>query len=176
MKAIFLTAALLMLGSGTVLGQDHKLYWKYKDYDGAVALSVPGFAVDFASWFVKDKDDRRLMRKLDKVRVLVFENPSPVTARDLARFNRKAKRRHLDELLYVREGQTRIQVMGRERGNAIRKFVVLVQSPDEFVLVSFKGRFRYTDIQQMMDKFGKDAKKDGKPVVPPVVKVPVAKV
>jgi hypothetical protein len=27
-----------------------------------------------------------------------------------------------------------------------------------------------------MDKFGKDAKKDGKPVVPPVVKVPVAKV
>lgn len=109
---------------------------------------------------------------------MYFENgDNPVSERDLRKFERKAKRRHLDDLIFVRSGKTRVRVLAKERGNAIRKVVVLVQSPEEFAMFSIKGRFRWEDINRVIEKYGKDAKKkDGKPLVPPTIKVPVSRV
>ena len=155
--------------------QDYGLYWKYKDYDG-ISLTVPSVAIGIGSWFVDEKEDRVLLRKINKVRLLVFEDYSPVTKKDLKKFDRKAKRKHLDDLVYVREGKTHVRIMAKERKNAIRKVVVLVQSPDEFVLVSVKGRLRWDDINRVIEKYGKEAKNDGKPIMPPGVKIPVYRI
>ncbi|MBK8194952.1 MAG: DUF4252 domain-containing protein [Lewinellaceae bacterium] len=168
---LFLTCA---IAAGA---QDYGLYWKYKDYDGGIALTVPSLAIDMGSWFVDNKTDRVLLRKINKVRVMYFENgENPVTERDLRRFDRKAKRRHLEDLLFVREGKMRVRILGKERNNVIRKIVVLVSSPDEFALVSIKGKFRWDDISKVLDKYGKKSGKDGKSIVPPAVKVPVKRV
>ncbi|MBK7937647.1 MAG: DUF4252 domain-containing protein [Lewinellaceae bacterium] len=176
MKTLFFCLCLLT-GPSLLQAQDYGLYWKYKDYDG-VSLTVPSFAIDIGSWFVKEKTERVLLRKINKVRVMYFENgDNPVSERDLRKFERKAKRRHLDDLIFVRSGKTRVRVLAKERGNAIRKVVVLVQSPEEFAMFSIKGRFRWEDINRVIEKYGKDAKKkDGKPLVPPTIKVPVSRV
>ncbi|MBK8428403.1 MAG: DUF4252 domain-containing protein [Lewinellaceae bacterium] len=108
-----------------------------------------------------------------------FENnENPVTDRDIKRFTRKAKRRHLEDLVVVREGKTHVRVMGKERGNALKKIVVLVNTPDEFVFVSVKGRLRWNDINRIIEKYDKEKKKnpDQKPLVPSVVKIPVSRV
>jgi len=175
MKAISFFVC-LFVSAFDAQAQDYGLYWKYKDYDGSIALTVPAFAIDIGSWFLDEKTDRALVRKINKVRVIAFENGSPVTEKDLKRFDRKAKRRHLEDLIYVRQGKTHIRVMAKERGNAIRKIVVLVQSPGKFALVSVKGRFRWDDINRVIEKYGKEAKKGGKPLVPPALKVPVSRV
>lgn len=175
MKAIIFSTC-LFFSAYFIQAQDFGLYWKYKDYDG-ISLSVPSFAIDVGSWFVGEKSERRLLRKINKVRVMYFEGASPVTEKDLRRFDRKAKRRHLEDLIYVREGKTRVRVLAKEKRNAIRKIVVLVQSPEEFVLVSVKGRLRWDDINRVVEKYGKEAKKkNGKPFVPPAAKVPVSRV
>ncbi len=158
-----------------VQAQDYGLYWKYKDYDG-ISFTVPSTLIDIGSWFLDEKADRVLLRKINKVRVMVFEDGSPVTEKDLKRFNRRAKRKRLEDMIYVREGKTHVRVMAKERRNAIRKLVVLVQSPDEFVLVSVKGKLRLDDINRVIEKYGKESKKNGKPIVPPAVKVPVSRV
>lgn len=163
---------LLTLCAVTAQSQDYGLYWKYKDYDG-IALTIPSVAIDMGSWFVDEKVDRMLMRKVDKVRVMVFEDANPVTERDLKKFNRKAKRRHLDDMVYVRDGKTHVRVLAKERRNAIRKVVVFVNSPEAFVMVSIKGRLRFDDINRVLEKYGKEKKKDGEPIVPPNVKIPV---
>ncbi|MFN0037678.1 MAG: DUF4252 domain-containing protein [Saprospiraceae bacterium] len=170
MKAIQFFAAFL-LTANALQAQDYGLYWKYKDYDGAIAVSVPRWATFVGSAFVDEKEDRRLVRKIRKVRVLFFEDGSPFSQRDMKRFARKAKRRHLDELMTVRKGKTYISVLAKERGNAIRKVVVLVNSPEGSALVTIKGKFRLDDLNRVIQKSSK--KKDGNPTIPNLPKVPV---
>lgn len=175
MKTLFLCLGLLY-GITSLQGQDYGLYWKYKDYDG-IALTVPSVAIDIGSWFVDEKTERVLLRKVNKVRVMYFEHgENPVTERDLRRFDRKAKRRHLDDMIFVRHGKMRVRVMAKEHRNAIRKVVVLVQSPEEFAMVSIRGKFRWDDINRVIEKYGKTAKKEGKPLVPAAVKIPVSRI
>ena len=146
-----------MILSGVCLhAQDCGLYWKYKDYDGAVALTVPRWAIHAGSWFLDEKDDRTLIRKVRKARVLVFEGEdNPITDADLQRFFSKAKKRNLEELLYVRSPEARIWVLAKERGEAIRKIVVLVWSKEAFALVSIRGKLRYEEVAELVSRLSK---------------------
>jgi len=172
----FLFCIAFLLPTVFLQAQDYHLYWKYKDYDGAISLSVPGYLVDIASWFVEEKTERKALRHINKVRALIFaeDNPSPVTAIDLQKFRRKANKRHLDELMTIRDGSTHVQIWGKERRDALRKLVVLVQSPDEFVLLSVKGHIRIQDLTKMMDKVQKEHKEH--PEKMDMIRIPVKKV
>ncbi len=173
-----LLAALLFLTLSPLQAQDYGIYWKYKDYDGAVAVSVPGLVTQIGSIFIDGKDNRQVIRKIRRMRVLVFqEGVSPITGKDFDRFNRKAKRRHLDELVTVRDGKTRVQIYGKMRRNSIRKVVVFFNSSDDGAgLVSIHGKFKIDDINKAINKAKRETKKGEKPLVPEVVKIPVKKV
>lgn len=175
MKTIhFLLAFTLVVCTIQLKAQDHGLYWKYKDYDGAVAIAVPRWATFLGTAFVKEKDDRKLVRKIRKVRVLYFEDDSPFSQRDLKRFAQKAKRRNLDELITVRTGKTYVNVLVKERRNAIRKVVVLMSSPEGSGLVTVKGKFRLDEINRVIEKSKKEGKKkDGNISIPNLPNVPV---
>jgi len=175
-----LVSVLAFILSGFSLrAQDYGLYWKYKDYDGAIAATVPAWAIHIGTWFIEDREERKLAQKVGKVRVLFFEDGSPITPRDTRRFARKAKRRGLEELLTVRDGKTHVKVMAKERrnGKGIRKVVVFVDSPDGFALVSVRGRLRYDDLKKVLDEYGSDKKpgKDQKGGEDPLFKIPVSK-
>lgn len=159
--------------------QDYRLYWKYKDYDGAISVTVPGYVVDIGSWFLDEKADRQVARKVNKVRTLVFTegNRSPVTQRDMRKFEKRAKRRHLEDLVLVRHEKTHVRVMIKERRNVIRKIVVLVNDPETFALVSVRGRLHIDEITRLINKYDKDEKDDkDKSVVPDVIKIPVKRI
>jgi hypothetical protein len=171
-----ITAFLLLcaLFAQSAKSQDWGLYWKYKDYDGSVAVSVPRWATFVGAAFVDEKEDRKIVRKIHKVRVLFFEDASPFSERDMKKFARKAKRRHLDELVTVRTGKTHVKVMVKERRNAIRKAVVLFSSPDDGAgLVTIKGKFKLDEINRAIQKADQKSKKKDKEPVLPNIKVPV---
>ena len=169
MKQLLIGLILSLLGAAGLQAQDYGLYWKYKDYDGALAITAPRWAVHAGSWFLDEKADRKLLRKVRKVRVLVFEDePSPISDLDMRRFFTKAKKRNLEELLFVRDGKTRVSVLAKERKNSIRKLVVFVHEPETFALVSVRCKIRYDEIGKLLDRIPRDKQnKDGKePEVP----------
>ena len=170
-----LFSTLLFLAFNNLQAQDFGLYWKYKDYDNAIAVSVPGWVAKIGSLFMDKNEGRNVVRKIRKIRVLVFqEGNSPITAKDFKRFNRKAKRRHLDELVTVRSGKTHVQIYGKMRRNSIRKVVVFFSSPDDGAgLLSLRGKFQLDDINKAVKEASKKSKHGDKPVVPPEVKIPV---
>jgi hypothetical protein len=179
MKNLLVSIVALFFFVQTAQAQDRWLYWKYKDYNGSISFAVPRWAIHTGSWFLNEKSDRKLLRRVHKARVMVFEDGTPVSDRDVRRFNRKAKRHHLEEILTVRDGKTRVQVMARERRNALRKVVVFVNSPEDgFVMVSLKGKLRIDDVNKAVKKIRQKEKKDSnesndKPLIPNVVKMPV---
>lgn len=176
MKSIIVSLALLACVL-PIQAQDFGLYWKYKDYDG-ISLTVGRAVFDMASLFVKKEEGRDLIHRVQKVRVMVFEENSPITDRDMRRFDRKAKRRHLDDMVMVREGKTHVRVMAKANKNALRKFVVFVRTPEESVFVSVKGKLRWSDFEDIMEEYGgKTLKsKKGKNLPPVLSKVPVSRV
>lgn len=172
MKAIqFLIV--FFLAANTLHAQDYGLYWKYKDYDGAIAVSVPRWATFVGSAFIGEKADRQLVRKIRKARVLFFEDQSPFTQRDLKKFVRKAKRRGLDELVTVRTGKTHVRVLAKSHHSTIRKVVVLFSSPDGAGLVTVKGNFRLDEINRAIEKSSKESKKKDDISIPKLPNVPV---
>lgn len=160
-----------------IAAQDGALFWKYKDYDGAMAFRIPGFLPKISSIFVKGKEERRLLRRVGKVRILVFQdNQNPIKDTDLKRFSRSVSNgKGLEDLIFVREGKTHVHVMGKENHGIIKKLVVLVSEEETFALVSVKGRLKFKDIQAVIDKETKRALKKGgkKPKIPMVIKPPV---
>ena len=163
MKQLLFCLFLVVFGSSALSAQDYGLYWKYKGYDGAIALTAPSWVVHAGSWFLDEKSDRKLLRKVRKVRVLVFDDgENPVDDRDMKRFTSKAKRRKLEKLLWVRSADTRVAVYAKERREAIRKVVVLVKEPETFALVSVRGKFRFEEIGKLLDRIPKDQKGDDK--------------
>ncbi|MDO8368050.1 MAG: DUF4252 domain-containing protein [Saprospiraceae bacterium] len=165
--AIFLTANALQ-------AQDQGLYWKYKDYDGAIAVSVPRWATFVGSAFIEEKADRQLVRKIRRARVLFFEDESSFSQRDLKKFVRKSKRRGLDELVTVRSGKTHVRVLAKSHQSNIKKVVVLFSSPEGAGLVTVKGKFRLDEINRAIEKSSKEGKKkDGDILIPKLPNVPV---
>jgi hypothetical protein len=168
MKQLFI--GLILSLSGFVLNaQDYGMYWKYKDYDGAIAVTVPRAAIHTGSWFLDKKADRKMLRQVRKARVLVFEGGNnPISEAEMRLFYKKAKRRNLEELLTVRSAGTRVWVLAKERRSAIRKIVVLVQESETFALISLRGKLRIEDIGKLLENMNrgdKDAEK-GKPLLP----------
>ena len=164
------------LTSNALQAQDFGLYWKYKDYDGAVAVSLPRWTTFIGSAFVDEKADRKLVRKIHKARVLFFEEASPFSQRDLKKFVRRSKRRGLDELITVRADKTNVRIMAKTRGSTIKKVVVLFSSPDGAGLVTVRGKFRLDEINRVIEKSKKAGKKKGEDIsIPNLPKVPVSR-
>ncbi len=149
--------------SQNLTAQDQRLFWKYKEYDGAIAFAVPSFLPKIASIFVKGKEERRLIRRTGKIRVMFFENENPISQQEIAKISGSNRKNGLADLLTVRDGKTNVKILVKENGRRIRKLVVLVQDEGEFVLVSVKGRFKYSDINRIIKKSQeKTDKKSGK--------------
>lgn len=169
MKQLFLASILSLFGAG-LMAQDHGMYWKYKDYDGAISITAPRWVIHAGSWFVDKKADRKLVRKVRKARVLVFEDQNnPVSELDMQRFYQKAKRRNLEELLTIRDKETRVWVWAKERRNAIRKVVVLVREPETFALVSVRCKLKFDELGELLNRIPKEQKgkeQDGRPLLP----------
>ena len=168
MKSLLLFSICLLLALPGK-AQDGNLYWKYKDYDGAIALSVPRWVIHAGSWFVDEKAERKLMRKVRKARVLVFEDQdSPVTKRDMEKFTRKARRKGLESMLSVREKQTRVEVWAKERRNKLRKVVIFVNEPETFALVSLRTKLNIDEIGVLLKDLPKEFKGESEERLLPV--------
>jgi Domain of unknown function (DUF4252) len=166
--------------STIVSAQDKWLHWKYKDYDGSKSFSLPGWTAEMASWFIKERDTRRLVRKVNKVRFTIFEEgDNPVSPKDWKRFAKKAKKRGLEDLITVNSKDAKVRIMARESnsGGSLSKMVILVNADDMFVMTSIKGRLRYDDINKMIRKYKeKQPETPNDLKMPDLSKVPVLKV
>ena len=132
--------------------QDAGLFWKYKSYDGAIALRIPGAVSGIGSLFAREPEERKLLGRMRATRVLIFEDGSPVTARDTERFNSKARRRQLEEIITVRSGKDHFQILAKEKKGVLRKLVVFFHADEVTGLISVKGRFRLDDLNRLIRK------------------------
>ena len=128
---------------------DH-FYNKYRGVDGALNISVGSFLINIGSWFVEDYQTRELVRKAQRVKLIVFEDENMIRAKDLDELLRGVKKESFEELMTVREDGSEVKIYAREERDFVRNLLILIDESDQFVLVSLKCRMTYDDLNELI--------------------------
>lgn len=163
--AILLLTLVALSSSLSAQNTVGEFYQKFKKQDEVTNFKLPGWLVWIGTGLVynsvKDEETRtwlRLARKLGKFRLMQSENSNSIPKEDLSNFvsGLKAKSGY-DDLVYVRNEDTDLNVMIREGSNGRLKELLVVGSDDgETIFLSAKTRLRMKDINQVLDHYLKE--------------------
>ncbi|BDS12025.1 DUF4252 domain-containing protein [Aureispira anguillae] len=158
------TIIVLLLGlSLSTMAQSAKLntfYAKYKHSPNTLSIALPGWLVKLGINLSEDRKEineyRPLLRGLHNMKVLVMEEKNYASPKEVNALIKDAQKHHFVNLLTVKEGGTRVNVMVREKKTPkeelIKNVLFLVAEEDELVLVTFNGRWRKSLVQKMLEK------------------------
>lgn len=168
---VFSLLALLFTIDATAQRGVNAIFREYKRAGNEhIHFIVPGAVFKIGSLFGRDRTERRLIRSVRSVRMLVIESGSPVTSGEMQKMMRRAEKSGVEPLIEVRDGrETHVAVSVKEKRGKISRLLVAVRDGDEFVLIRMKGRIRIEDINKLIEKAGKksDIKIPGLPIPAP---------
>jgi len=161
MKTILLSLVLtlpFLLQAQTV--SINEFYRKYKNINEEnVHVSLPGWIVKLGASIAKtqveedmEKQAIDLAKKIKKLRVLTFEESNPVAPKDLERLIKKVRRENFEDLILVREKDTKVNLMIREKRDIVKNLLILVSEDDSFTMVSMKTKFKYDEIEAFINE------------------------
>lgn len=146
-----------------------KFYRKYKKKDQVRNIALPGVltrtCVGIASIFVHDKESRaalKLARKAKGIRVLVDEGHQIPKSAGKALLRELRKKNNMEPLITIRDNGNHTVIMGKIKGDKIKKIVVVNFSDDEFTMVAVKSRIKVKDINKMLRVYQRKNRKENK--------------
>lgn len=165
MKVLIISLlALFLATAGQAQRGVNSLYREYKHAgEERIHFQVPGLLFWMASQFGENRTERRLIRSIKNVKLLVIEKGNPITPAESDKMIRKAEKSGIENLIMVRDGRTRVNIMGREKNGKIRNLLIMVNEEDEFVLISMRTRLRISDLNDLIELMQKQ-RKDKKPL------------
>jgi len=159
-KTIWLALLGLLLPSISI-GQTAKansFYNKYKSNNNSFNLTLPGWVIDLgatiAVWTTDDKEEKeafRLMKNIQRMKLLVLEEGVNVKDKHIKKMYASLKNNDYEDLVQVRDGDTRVNILIREKKDKIRNIFLFVHEPDEAVMLSLKTKLSMDEINDMIN-------------------------
>lgn len=143
----------------------NKFYRKYKYSQDARKFTLPGWVIKMGAGiarpFVKDQDARtalRFAKRFRRMRLLVMENTNSVHPADLKQMLNGIRqgKRNYDDFIQVRDGNTRVTFMIREKNDYIKDMLIVVSEEDTFVMLDMKAKFKIEHINELLQEFSED--------------------
>lgn len=138
-------------------------YRQHKRLENVRNFKIPGwfmwFGTGIAYDIVKNEEVKaalRVGRKIKKMRLMIAEENNPIPAENVSNFVSESRRSGFDDLIYVRDGETTVNIMGRIKKDKFRELVFMVSEADEFVFFHMKSNIRMKDIQELINHFMTD--------------------
>ena len=136
----------------------NSFYDKYKRYEGVMNFSFPGWIFDLgasiAKPFAEDDEDKialDMIKKIDKVNLLVMENANVVPKSDYNKFIRDLKKfDRFENLISVKDKNNNVNIMIREQNDRIKNVVIAVSERDNFILISLKTDLRLEQLNEIL--------------------------
>ncbi|HKL31203.1 MAG TPA: DUF4252 domain-containing protein [Tangfeifania sp.] len=129
-------------------------FTKYRFKDGVTTITVPGWLIHSAAmWGDLDREERDLLRSIDKVKILTIEDKELNERSNLHKefYETVRKRGDLEELLVVRDGNEQVTIFGKADEDSIEEMLILVGGNDN-AIIYLKGRLKPEMITNLMDK------------------------
>lgn len=166
MKKIHLVIAALCLAGTFVHAQQQALDSFIDKYKHDEAFSFAFLSKDMfeaaTEFTVEEKDWKKLhnvVRNIGSLRILAAD--SLAQGRSLFREALGCvPRESVDELLTVRDGQEDVRIWVREENAVVSDLILLVGSPDEFVLICFSGNLELNNLGELAQLFDAESAED----------------
>lgn len=162
---IALLGAAIFLSSCSSTKSVSGFYHAHKRDEGTVNFRVPGFliwlAAGIAHQSVKEPETRAglaVAKKIKGMRFMVNEERNHIPADEVAQLISNLRKDNYDDLFYVKDGATTFSLMIREKRDKIKRMFILVQEPDEFIMMEMKTNLKIRDIQELIKSFKKEIK------------------
>jgi hypothetical protein len=140
-------------------------YHAHKRDEGTVNFRVPGFLIWLASGIAYESVDEpetraglAVAKKIKGMRVMVNEDRNEIPAEEVNQLISNLRKDRYEDLFYVKDGSTTFSLMVREKREKIKRMFILVQEPDEFVLMELKTSLKIKDIQELIKSFKEEIK------------------
>jgi hypothetical protein len=163
MRTVFFILMLGLLSTSSPAQESvADFYRKFKKQEDVTNLKLPGWLVWVGTGLVynsiRDEETRiwlHLARKMGRFRLLQSEHPQNMTDADLTGFVTGLKTHSgYDDIIYVRNEDSNLNVMIREGQKGRLKELLIVGSNDgETLLLSMKTRLRMKDISEVLDHY-----------------------
>ncbi len=139
----------------------NEFYNKYRQDEHFLDIKLSGGLLNLVANKTEDEQDKRVIRKITALRALVLEEGHSVREEDYTQLLRDAKADSFEELIKVRDGGDKVEILIREKGNAISHVLLLVNGEDSFVLLSLEGLLQFSDLNNIhIDIKGADFLRD----------------
>jgi hypothetical protein len=116
----------------------------------AVRLNIGSLALSIGRGFVEDDEARNILRRIYHASILVYDDNNPVDQSQVSTLMAGLKREKFEELGYFRdEDEDMVRILIKEDGDFITDLVLLVEGPDNFVMLNLEGRLRYTELNDL---------------------------
>lgn len=124
-------------------------YNKYKNYENATQLKLQGWLIRLAAKHTDEEGAEQLLKKITHLRLLSIEDGNPVSLEESRDLIKQLKKESYEELLNVRDGTERVDILIREKKDVITEILLLVSDKDEFLLLSLEGRLKFSDLNDL---------------------------
>lgn len=163
MKSLLFILTLITLTYHNVAAQRPavEFYRQHKRLENVRNFKIPGWLIwvgtGIAHDITRNEETKAMLkvgRKVKKLRLMIAEDNNPIPAADVSNFVSESRRSGFSDLIYVRDGETTVNIIGKiKKNNKFRELVFMVSEENEFVFFHMKSNIRMKDVQELIDVF-----------------------
>lgn len=126
-----------------------RFFKKYKKYENAAGMTIPGFLIGIGMGFVKEKEIKvfkKLTKRVKQVRFLNIEEKNAVSHKDYKQLLAVLNVNNFEELVAISSEGEQVKLYLKEWKGKIKSIFVIVKGADHFTFVEIKSRIRMKDL------------------------------
>jgi hypothetical protein len=158
---------LLFLTGNIVNGQSKAVmnfHNKYKDNGKYLSVKIEGGLLKMLSNVeTNDEDTQEFLDAVSKIEAIdvhsIDRSEDDFDESDIWRFKKEIRKEKYDELMIVRDGNSDVDFLIKERKGKISDLLLVVDEPDEFVIVNISGEIDLKTIAKVTENLDLKGKK-----------------
>ncbi len=157
LTTLILLASLVLVSCGSPPSA-RNFYQDHKQGEGVTNFTVPGWLIflgtSIARPFVKEEEARYALKfgkKVKRLQLMIDEDGHNITTADVRRFVETARHDKYEDLIYVRDEETRVHVMVREKKDKLKHLLVLVRDDTDFIFLNMRTSISMQDIAKLLN-------------------------
>ena len=156
---IIIATAILLSSCGSP-ATVRSFYKKHKGKEGVRNMTIPGWLIYIGTGLTHDlvpeedvKMAMRLGKKVKRLQFMIAEDFNPITNQDIDAFIHRMRQDDFEDLIYVQDEHTRINVFVREKDMKLKHMVFLINDNSEFIFLNIRSNIKMKDIADLVNHF-----------------------
>ncbi len=128
----------------------NKFFNKHSGHEGAISVDIGGLLIKMVAKVAADEHETtEILSDINRLKVLVLEDQSPITNKEMSGFVDKLHQDKFEELMTIRTGEMNVNFFIKEKKDMITNVLILVKEADNFIMLNLKGKIKFSDLQKL---------------------------